>query len=255
MPLRIGIIGGTGLYALGTSEPIELETPFGNVTLQRTKIGGKETYFLPRHGADHTVPAHRVNHRAHIDGLRAAHCDYLIGVNNVGYLDPKLKANSFAVTRDFLDFHRATHTTFYDDRAVHVDFSQPYCPTVSSALARTGKPELPKVVYAGTDGPRFETPAEVHRLIASGAQVVGMTGVPEAILARERGLCYASLCFVGNSAGRGPALRAQDIQKRLMSQRNAVLKILDAAVKRLPSKKECNCADATRRAELTLGGR
>ncbi|HEX9816492.1 MAG TPA: S-methyl-5'-thioadenosine phosphorylase, partial [Candidatus Thermoplasmatota archaeon] len=106
MPLRIGILGGTGLYTLGTSEPIELETPFGHVTLQRTKVGGKEAYFLPRHGPEHTVPPHKINHRAHIEALRSAHCDYLIGVNNVGALDAKLKTNSFAVTRDFLDYHR-----------------------------------------------------------------------------------------------------------------------------------------------------
>lgn len=254
MPLRIGIIGGTGLYSLGTSEPIDVETPFGDVTLQRGKFGGRETYFLARHGPDHTVAPHKINHRAHIEALRAAHCDYLIGVNNVGALDPKLKAQTFAVTRDFLDFHR-TPTTFYDDRAVHVDFSQPYCPTATSSLARSSTPELPRVIYAGTDGPRFETASEVARLVDARAQVVGMTGVPEAILAHERGLCYAGLCFIGNAATRGPMLRAQDIQKRMMARRSAVLKILDAAIRRLPSKKECDCADATRKAELTLGGR
>ena len=254
MPLRIGIIGGTGLYSLGTSEPIELETPFGNVTLQRSKVGGREAYFLARHGSEHTVPPHKINHRGHIDALRAAHCDYILGVNNVGALDPRLKAQSLAVAHDFVDFHRAA-TTFYDDRAVHVDFSQPYCPTASAALSRTAKPELARVVYAGTDGPRFETPSEIARLVAAKAQVVGMTGVPEAVLARERGLCYASLCFIGNAAGRGPALQAQDIQKRMLSRRRAVLTTLDLAAKRLPAKKECRCADATRNAELTLGGR
>jgi 5'-methylthioadenosine phosphorylase len=254
VPLRIGIIGGTGLYTLGDSEAIELETPFGNVTLWRTKIGGREAYFLPRHGPTHSLPPHKIEHRAHIEALRGAHCDYILAVNNVGALDPRLKANSYAVAKDFLDFHRSAPSTFYNDRAVHVDFSEPYCPTASSALAKTSKPELPRVVYAGTDGPRFETPSEVKRLVASGAHVVGMTGVPEAVLAHERGLCYACLCFVGNAA-QGPGVPAQEIQKRLLSRRRSVVALLEKAVKGLPAKKSCHCADSTRRAELTLGGR
>jgi 5'-methylthioadenosine phosphorylase len=254
VPLRIGIIGGTGLYALPSAEPIDVETPFGNVTLHRTTLGGRETYFLPRHGAQHTVPPHKVNHRAHVEALRSAHCDYIVAVNNVGALDPTLRPNTFAVANDFVDFHRGTQPTFYDDRAIHVDFSQPYCPTASNALARTAKSSLPRVVYAGTDGPRFETPTEIRRLVQAGAQVIGMTGVPEASLAHERGLCYASLCFVGNSA-QGPLLSAQKIQQALLRRRSALLKILDAAVRKLPAKKSCHCADATRGAELTLGDR
>lgn len=252
MPLRIGIIGGTGLYRLGAADPIGLETPFGNVTLHHTKLSGRETFFLPRHGPEHTVPPHKINHRAHIDALRAAHCDYVLSVNNVGAIAPSLRPNQFAVVSDFLDFHRGPPLTFHDVRAVHVDFSTPYCPTASDALGRSVKPDLPRVVYAGTDGPRFETISEIARLGAAGAHVVGMTGVPEAILAHERGLCYASLCFVGNGPGE-KGLRAQEIQRRLSSRRASLLRILEAAIKRLPPKKACRCADAPSHADLTVG--
>lgn len=253
--LRIGLIGGTGFYDVGRSEALELETSAGSLVLHRTRMAGRETFFLPRHGRAHELPAHRIDHRAHMEALAAAHCDYVIGVNNVGSLDATLRPGAWVVVDDFLDLHRRAVPTRFDDRAVHVDFSTPYCPTATKALVHSARPPLRAVAYAGVDGPRFETPAEVRLLARAGAQVVGMTGVPEAVLARESGLCYASLAFVGNYAtGLGPRLAAARIQKGLAARRRRLLFLLGSAIGKLPAKKTCPCSDALVQAELALGG-
>lgn len=253
MAIRIGLVGGTGLYALADGEPIELETGFGDVVLQRTRLGGREVFFLPRHGPDHAWGPLRINHHANVSALAAAHCDYVIAVNNVGSLRRELKPGIWAVVEDFIDEHRLNRPTFHPDGAVHTDFLAPYCPTIGKSLERALPTPAPRVVYAGTDGPRFETRAEVAGLAARGADVVGMTGVPEAVLAHEKGLCYGCLAFVGNFAtGVGPRpIRARDIQKGLQSQRRALLRVLEATVRRLPSVKPCRCADAPRFADLS----
>ncbi|MBI2078554.1 MAG: MTAP family purine nucleoside phosphorylase [Euryarchaeota archaeon] len=252
MALRLGIVGGTGFYGLPKLEPVDVETPFGDVALGRTKLGGREAFFVPRHGGRHERPPHLVNHRANVHALASAHCDYVLGVFNAGSLVKGIRPGSWAVLGDFLDFHRSAPRTFFADRAVHVDFSEPVCPHASDALSKAA-PGAPRVVYAGLDGPRFETPAEVRMLAGAGAQVVGMTAVPEATLAHERGLCYAGLVFVGNHAsGVGRPAAAQEIQALLGAQRRRLLATLDAAARGLPTKKSCRCAKAPGCADLTL---
>lgn len=255
MALRIGLVGGTGLYALPRSEPIEVETDHGDVVLQRARLGGREVMFLPRHGPTHGSTPLRINHHANVAALAAARCDYVLAVNNVGSLRRDLAPGTWAIVEDFLDDHRLNRPTFHPDAAVHTDFREPYCPTIRSALARAFKTPAPRVVYAGTDGPRFETRAEVAALAGRGAHVVGMTGVPEAVLAHEKGLCYGCLAFVGNLAtglGRRP-LWAQDVQRGLHSKRAALLRLLDSAIRRLPATKSCRCRDPPRFAALSWG--
>lgn len=255
MALRVGIIGGTGLYSLGAGEPIEVETPHGAIVLHRSNLANRETFFLPRHGPHHESPAHRINHHANIQALASAHCGYVVAINSVGSLLRAIRPGAWVVPDDFLDRHRTVPPTFYHDRAVHVDFSDPYCPTVRKTLKATHRPPLRGVVYAGVDGPRFETPAEVQTLARAGAGVVGMTGVPEAVLARERGLCHASLAFVGNYAtGIGGRVQAQAIQRGLERQAPTVRRLLEKTVRALPQKKTCRCAEATRFAEISGAG-
>jgi 5'-methylthioadenosine phosphorylase len=251
--LRIGVIGGTGLYGLPGSEVLEIETPNGDVRMDRTRVGGRETFFIARHGHDHRWSPLQVPHEAHVHALRSARCDYVIGVNNVGGLRKELRPGAWTIAKDFLDLHAQNRRRWFGSASVHTDFSHAYCPTVRSALRAGAGSSVADVVLAGVDGPRFETPAEVRRLVAIGADVVGMTGVPEAVLAREAGLCYASLCFVGNLAsGLGPSVAATKIQAGLAHNKRTLLRILDAAIRRLPSRTGCDCASATRHA--VLGG-
>jgi 5'-methylthioadenosine phosphorylase len=252
LALRIGLIGGTGLYQVGGREEIPVETPFGETILEVAKLAGAEVFFLPRHGKNHELPPHGINYRANVAALKSARCDYVVAINNVGSVDASLRTGDLAVVEDFVDLHRAQIPTFFQERAVHVDFSAPYCPTVSQALAATARPRLRSVVYAGTDGPRFETRAEIAHIRSMGAHVVGMTGVPEVILAHEQGLCYACLVFVGNDGATSST--AKTIQKRMASRGKTVVDTVAKAIRRLPAKKSCHCADAARNADLTLRG-
>jgi len=249
--LRVGIVGGTGFYSLPSVEPIDVETPYGAVVLGRTKLGGREAFFLPRHGSRHERPPHRVNHRANIAALASAHCDYVIGVLNAGSLVKAVRPGAWGAMVDFVNLHRTGLHTFFEDRAVHVDFSEPVCPHVWAGLDAGGARH--KFTYAGVDGPRFETPAETRLLTSSGAHVVGMTGVPEATLAHEKGLCYGALVFVGNYAtGIGPGTTAQAIQEKLVDERGKLVKVLGAAVRKLATTKTCRCAQAAGRADITV---
>jgi 5'-methylthioadenosine phosphorylase len=251
--LRVGLIGGTGLYKVADAEPIDLETPAGDVTLWRTRMGSKEVFFLPRHGPSHEHVPLRVPHAAHIHALRSARCDYVIGVNNVGSLKRELRPGTWFVPDDFVDLHRSLRPTLYADAPVHVDFTTPYCPHIRQALLR--HTEAKEGTYVGVDGPRFETRAEVRWMSGLG-DVVGMTGVPEAVLAHEDGLCYASLCFVGNHAtGLGGRVRASQIQEGLGRRRAALLKLLEASIRALPAKKGCRCQELPRSLTSSKGSR
>lgn len=255
MALRVGVIGGTGLYRWAASEPIEVETPRTPVVLHRGKLGGREVFFLARHGPHHEWPAHRIDHHANIQALASARCDYIFAVNNVGSLLPEIRPGLWVVLDDFVDQHRTGPHPFHQEGAVHVDFSEPYCPTGRKALKGARRPPLRGVVYVGVDGPRFETPGEVAHLARTGAHVVGMTGVPEAVRAHERGLCYASLAFVGNhAAGLAGRVDAQAIQRGLERRKPALATILEKAIRALPRKKTCRCAEAVRAAQITRTG-
>lgn len=254
---RVGIIGGSGLYSLGAGEPAEVESDWGPATLTHHRWGTQDIFFLARDGADHAVPPHRINHRAHLAVLRAAHVDYALAVNNVGSLRRDIRPGRWLVPDDFLDGMGGAGPTFHEEEAAHADLSEPYCPHARSALLHASGPQaVARGVYAGTRGPRFETAAEVRGLAQLGGDVVGMTGVPEAALAREAGLCYASLCWVGNYAtGLQRAVHARAIVQGLAKRRATVLRILRDASKLLPERKRCHCAGKLAEAAVGEGAR
>ncbi len=206
--MRFGIIGGTGFYDFLTGEvsPQTVETPYGTVSLERGEVEGKEVYFLPRHGREHSIPPHRVNYRANLHALR------LLGVRNVlasaavGSMANSMPPGSLALLTQFLDFTKQRAMTFYDGESgvVHTDMSEPYCPHLRQELraAATVRQEqlAPEATYVSAEGPRFETPAEIRMFRQLGGELVGMTSVPEVVLAREAGLCYASVAIVTNWA-------------------------------------------------------
>jgi 5'-methylthioadenosine phosphorylase len=250
--MRLAIIGGTGVYQLEAAhqrEPLRAETPYGSIEVWPGEMSGHEVFFLPRHGTGHTVPPHRINYRANIAGLKQFGCTAVIATNAVGSLRESLPPASMLIPDQFIDFTRVRPLTFFDgDEGVkHVDMTEPYCPTVrqwlAAAVADEGETYEREGTYLCAEGPRFETPAEIRTFAQWGADVVGMTGLPEVVLAREAGLCYASLCLVTNfAAGISPTPLSHREVTELMGEWDAVIeKVLASAVSRAAEAPDCPC--------------
>jgi len=220
--VTIAIIGGSGVrrWALaGAGETIEVATPYASepVRLRSGRWGGREVVFLPRHGQGHTVPPHRINYRANIHALKKLDVSAVLAMATVGGISTAAKPGSLMVPDQILDYtHGRAHTFFdgEDGHVAHVDMSEPYREGLRrhliAAAGEAGLPVIESGTYAATQGPRFETPAEVRRLERDGADVVGMTGMPEAALARELRLAYAALAVIVNPAA-GKAADALDM--------------------------------------------
>ncbi|MCB0868739.1 MAG: S-methyl-5'-thioinosine phosphorylase [Solirubrobacterales bacterium] len=207
----LGVIGGSGLYGL---EPDEgsvgsgpLKTPWGLTSGPMVVSGeGEGIAFIARHGPDHSIAPHRINYRANIHALAGAGVQRILAVSSVGGIGQDCVPGSLVVPDQLIDYTFGREMTFQSegDPVVHFDFTDPYSPgwrgTVTNALSDLDIEYLDGGTYAAVQGPRFETAAEVGRLAADGCSIVGMTGMPEAILAREAGLDYAAICPVGNLA-------------------------------------------------------
>lgn len=258
--MRIGVIGGTG-FSLPDAEIATIDTPYGAVEV--AYAGG--IFFVKRHGRDH-LPPHRVVHRANVDALARCRVDAIFAINAVGALDANIPVPSLLVPDDYLDLRKTTET-FHDANAVHVDVSEAYCPALRALLVRhagaAGTAEDPDApagalwakdggTYACTEGPRLETRAEVRMLHAMGGTVVGMTGCPEAALARERAMCYASLCLVVNAAA-GVAhtpLVAEELRAGAAEMMPRAVDAVLRAAKDVRADRACRCRDALRGAAL-----
>jgi 5'-methylthioadenosine phosphorylase len=227
----LAIIGGTGLTQLANLEITRrqiVRTPYGEASGPLTfgRLGGRDVIFLARHGYGHTIPPHAVNYQANIWALHAQNVSRVVSVASVGGIRSDMLPGTLAVPENLLDYTWGRKHTFFDgpDQPVtHVDFTRPYCPRLRGHLLEAarhiGQPIVDGGVYATTQGPRLETAAEIDRLERDGATIVGMTGMPEAALARERGLRYAAVAVVVNhAAGRGDSATAIH-----MDQINAVV--------------------------------
>jgi len=251
--VKIAIIGGTGFERLFEgAKQTEMETPYGMV--QRLSIGrisNKKVVFLPRHGISHFVPPHRINYRANVYALYEIGVEKIIATSAVGAINRDFKPCDIVVPHDFVDFTRFRPTTFYDDAPVtHIDVSNPYCPEMRKSLIETarklGLSIRERAVLACTEGPRFETSAEIEMFRRLGCDVVGMTGVPEAVLARELEMCYATVCFVSNMAtGIQGQLTAHDVSRVSEKITPKMEQLLIETVGALPLKRERNCPCAS----------
>lgn len=203
----VAIIGGTGFgnaLIAGTSEAVETE--YGQASLTRAALGDDLTLlFLARHGIGHSLPPHKINHKANITALRNLGVDAVFATTAVGSLSAEISPGDFVILDDFLDFTKGEVMTFFDEpgQVIHTDFVAPYDPLLRDALLQTVDPQIASCIhshgtYLCTSGPRYETPAEVRVFGQWGASVVGMTGAPEAILCREAGLRYAGVALVTN---------------------------------------------------------
>ncbi len=243
----LAIIGGSGFTKLPGLVPIEtlaIETPYGatSAPLIRGELGRGEVLFLPRHGTEHQIPPHCVNYRANLWALHAAGAERVIGLAAVGGITPLFAPRVLAVPDQLIDYTYGRAHTLYDGtshRVEHIDFTEPYCEPLRQALieaaASLDEPVVPRGTYGATQGPRLETAAEILRCEQDGCDMVGMTGMPEASLARELGLCYASLAFVVNwAAGKsGGIITMKEIEENLGLCVERVLLILKAVAARV----------------------
>lgn len=240
----IGIIGGTGLTKLTdisiTSREIHVSS-YGepSAPLTRGTLAGKEVIFLPRHGAGHTIPPHRVNYRANLSVLKDVGVEQIIAINAVGGISANMPPQQLAVPDQIIDYTCGRAHTFFDEgleEVVHIDFTHPYCEQLRQAIiaaARAAQLDIQtSATYAATQGPRLETAAEIDRLERDGCHIVGMTGMPEAALARELGICYASIAIVANwGAGRGEGeITLEEIERNLKTGVDHVKRLLERLI-------------------------
>lgn len=207
---KIAIIGGTGIYspeALAGFEQKIIQTPYGPALCNIGTMAGNQVIFITRHGIGHKTPPHKVNYRANIWALKSLGTEEIFATTAVGSLNQEMKAGHFVVCDNVLDFTKSRINTFYDTPergVVHVDFSYPYCPKlrekVIKCLAQTDITFHKTGTYVCTEGPRFESAAEIKMYAMLGGDVVGMTNMPESILAREAEMCYTNCSIVTNMA-------------------------------------------------------
>ncbi|WP_028488052.1 S-methyl-5'-thioinosine phosphorylase [Thiothrix lacustris] len=212
MTIEFAVIGGTGLTAIEGLEVIHREvvhTPYGEPSgpVTHGMIEGKRIAFLARHGYTHNIPPHKVNYRANLWALKSLGVEKVVAMAAVGGITPEMKPTRLVIPDQIIDYTYGRAHTFFEEGltdVTHIDFSWPYCPEVRNALlaaAECAKLDVvPRGTYAATQGPRLETAAEIARLERDGCDLVGMTAMPEASLARELGLCYASCAVVANWA-------------------------------------------------------
>lgn len=245
----IGIIGGSGFYSL-TDDAAAVErveeavTPYSDdpVTLYQEEYEGTKLWFIPRHGKDHSVPPHKINYRANLWALKDVGVKNIIAVNAVGGLTEKMAPGQIVIPDQIIDYSWGREHTYFDglsDLDNHIDFTWPYTAALSQILNQSAVEleisTLTKAVYACTQGPRLETAAEVRKLINDACDIVGMTGMPEAALARELQLNYASIALVVNwGAGiTDEEITMDDIRGVFDSGLKEVRKIIQASLKRL----------------------
>ena len=208
--ITTAIIGGTGVYNPGmlqTSIDKIITTPYGEAKVLIGEYQNQEIVFLARHGVKHTVPPHRINYRANIYALKMLGVKQIIATTAVGSLNKTMAPGSFVLPDQFLDFTKLREHTFFDGedgRVVHIVVTEPYCPRLRKVIADCASRFQYDChnggVYVCTEGPRFETPAEINMFRTLGGDLVGMTNVPEVILAREAEMCYATISIVTNFA-------------------------------------------------------
>ncbi|MFQ5975147.1 MAG: S-methyl-5'-thioadenosine phosphorylase [Candidatus Hydrothermarchaeales archaeon] len=250
---KIAIIGGTGFKELGIAEEQEtktVDTPYGTSKVEFGTIGGKDVFFIARHGEKHKIPPHRVNYRANISALKILGIERIISINSVGAINENFKPGDVVIPNDFVDFSKNRPSTFYDDSTVHIDVSDPYCPEIRKVLIKAAERVCGNVfdggVYLCTEGPRFETKAEIRMFRLLGCDVVGMVGLPEVVLAREKEMCYASICTVTNfGAGiNKDKITISEVREIIAKNRDYMKEIILEAVTGIHEERGCDCKKA-----------
>ncbi|MFD1828549.1 S-methyl-5'-thioadenosine phosphorylase [Streptomyces desertarenae] len=260
---EVGVIGGSGFYSfLDDVAEIAVETPYGDPSdsLFLGEVAGRRVAFLPRHGRGHHLPPHRINYRANLWALRSLGVRQVLGPCAVGGLRPEYGPGTLVVPDQLVDRTKGRVQTYYDGEAlpdgsvpnvVHVSFADPYCEAGRAATVAAARGHGWEPVDGGTlvvvEGPRFSTRAESRWHAAQGWSVVGMTGHPEAVLARELGLCYTSMALVTDldaGAETGEGVSHEEVLEVFSQNVGRLRQVLFDAVAGLPKERDCACARA-----------
>lgn len=246
--MRIGLVIGTGMDFLAPGEEwTEIASPYG-ASITTANAAGQPVAVLRRHGPAANVPPHLISYKANMLALKEMGVERVLATAAVGSMRADLPPGSLAIVQDFIDFTKHRETTIYDrpmPSAAHTDFSTPYCAEVSAAMEKAAKeldiPLAKRVTYVCVDGPRYETPAESRMFAQWGGDVVGMTGVPEVVIARELGMCYASLAVVTNFAAgiSEKPLSHQEVVEQASACRGRIRDLLQQTVALIPENRTC----------------
>jgi 5'-methylthioadenosine phosphorylase len=248
-PPAIGIIGGSGLYQideLRDATEHRIDTPFGSPSdiLVGGKLSGREVYFLPRHGRGHRILPHEINHRANIYALRLLNVRWIISVAAVGSLQEKYAPRDLVLPSQFYDrtSQRAAHTFFGDGIAAHVGFAEPISATLRNLIAESARSLGVTVhnggIYVNMDGPAFSTRAESEFNHRNGFDVIAMTNLPEAKLAREAEIAYATMAMITDYdcwKVEEEAVSAQTVLSHLVANAETAKKVIPNVVPQIPT--------------------
>jgi len=261
---KLGVIGGSGLYqidGLSSVQEVRISTPFGEPSDAITvgDLGGMRVAFLPRHGKGHRISPTEIPARANIYALKSLGVEWIISVSAVGSLKEEIHPVDLVIPNQLIDRTKSRVNTFFGDGLVaHVGFAEPFCPVLSHILYQTASEAGARVhnggIYVVMEGPLFSTKAESSLYRSWGASIVGMTALPEAKLAREAEICYATLAFVTDYDCWREACETVTIEMVIQNLRRNIemsKKILKRAVAQIPKKRECQCATALKNAIIT----
>ncbi len=258
MQPKIAIIGGSGLEdpkIFKKEKDIKIKTPFGwpSSSIEIGDLSGQKVVFLSRHGKKHQFPPHKVPQRANIWALNKLGVERIIGICAVGSLKQNFKPGQIIICDQFVDFTKKREYSFYDKETVHVSLADPFCPELRALFYKEAKnleiPAHPKGTYFCIEGPRFSTRAE-SKFFRNFADVIGMTLIPEAVLAREMEICYLSLAMITDYDVWQPhPVNFQEIVKTMKENLENVKKLLSKAVPKIKLKRSCFCQDSLKSAK------
>jgi 5'-methylthioadenosine phosphorylase len=260
--MAIGLIGGSGLYemeGLDIIKDVSISTPYGDPS-SAYKIGtidDKEIIFLPRHGIPHSIPPHKINYRANIWGFKSLGVERIISVSAVGGINKDMVPGSVVLLNQIIDMtYGARASTFYDkDKVVHVDFTNPYCQEMRDFIVQASQDIGIQIKETGTyvcvNGPRLETAKEIQFFSTIGADVVGMTAMPEASLARELEICMAGISVVTNYAAgiSGSRLTTTEVVETMRNSTERIKSLIKESIVKMPLLRTCLCKEALKDAE------
>ncbi|KEQ56751.1 S-methyl-5'-thioadenosine phosphorylase protein [Marine Group I thaumarchaeote SCGC AAA799-E16] len=259
--VEIGIFGGTGIYDSGLLEDakeVDVDTPYGKPsdTITVGTFKGRKIAFLPRHGKKHTIPPHMINFKANIWAFKELGVTRIIAPSAVGSLKEELEPGHFVLPSQFLDFTKSRDGSFSEDgRVIHISVADPFCPELQSSITQVTDNQNIHIhkdcTYVCIEGPRFSTKAESKFFRSTGADIIGMTLVPECQLAREAQICYASISTVTDyDVWAEKPVTAKEVLETLSKNVEGTKKILTELIEKIPKTRSCSCAKALEEAEF-----
>ncbi len=258
---EIGIFGGTGIYdseLLQESKEISIDTPYGK-TSDSITIGdykGRKVAFMPRHGKKHAISPHMINFRANIWAFKELGVTRILAPSAVGSLKEELKPSDFALPSQFLDFTKSRIGSFSEDgRVIHISVAEPFCPELQEVVLQTAQSQNIKIhkncTYVCIEGPRFSTKAESKFFRTTGADIIGMTLVPECQLAREAQICYVSISTITDyDVWAEKPVTAKEVLETLSKNVESIKKMLAVLLEKIPKTRKCYCERALSEAEF-----